>query len=177
MEYSSPTYDMPEFLNSSSGLKLTVRQVIEEILRFMQDEPRRQYKVTIGTDSDRLSDGRADFVTAIVVHRVGNGGRYFWRRLELGKFHTLRDRIIKEVLISLDFGKEVLTELKSLSDGAVANVSPPVQWEFEIHADIGENGPTKAMIQEVVGMIRAHNFEAITKPGSYAASNVADRHV
>jgi len=33
------------------------------------------------------------------------------------------------------------------------------------------------MIQEVVGMIRANNFEARTKPESYAASNVADRHV
>ena len=168
---------MPEFLNSSFGLKLTIRQVVHEVIRFMNAEPGRRYKVTIGTDSERLSDGRADFVTAVVVHRVGNGGRYFWRRLELGKFHTLRDRIIKEVLISLDFGKEVLLELKRFSDGAAANAQPPVRWDFEIHADIGENGPTKAMIQEVVGMIRAHNFEAITKPGSYAASNVADRHV
>jgi len=127
-------------------------------------------------------------VTAVVVHRVGNGGRYFWRRTELGKLHTLRDRIIKEVVISLELGKEVLTELKKFSDPA-AGENPelarpePVEWveipewEFEIHADVGENGPTKAMIQEVVGMIRAYNFEPITKPGSYAASNVADRHV
>ena len=168
---------MPEFLNSSFGLKLTVRQVVEEIIRFMKTEPRRHYKITVGTDSDRLTAGRADFVTAIVVHRVGNGGRYFWRRLELGKFHTLRDRIIKEVLISLDFGREILLELKKLSAEAGAGEILNLNWDFEIHADIGENGPTKAMIQEVVGMIRAHNFEAITKPGSYAASNVADRHV
>jgi predicted RNase H-related nuclease YkuK (DUF458 family) len=33
------------------------------------------------------------------------------------------------------------------------------------------------MIQEVVAMIRASNFQAKTKPESYAASNVADRHV
>lgn len=161
---------MSEFLNSSLGSKLTVRQVAEEITRFIKAEPRRHYKITIGTDSGCLADGRADFVTAVVVHRVGNGGRYFWRRLEAGKFHTLRDRIIKEVLVSLDLGKEILFELKELAAGA------PV-WDFEIHVDIGENGPTKAMIQEVVGMVRAHNFEAITKPASYAASNVADRHV
>jgi uncharacterized protein len=108
-------------------------------------------------------------VSAIVVHRVGNGGRYFWRRFELGKFHTLRDRIIREVVISLDLGKAVLEELKK-TEGAP-------EWSFEIHADVGEHGETKAVIQEVVGMIRAYNFEAITKPGSYAASNVADRHV
>ena len=163
---------MPEFFSSSVGLKLTVEQVIAEIIRFMTADPKRRYKVTIGTDSERLSDGRADFVTAIVVHRVGNGGRYFWRRLEMGKFHTLRDRIIKEVVMSLDIAKEVLVLLE-----ADLKKKETLQWDFEIHADIGENGETKAMIQEVVGMIRAYNFEPKTKPGSYAASNVADRHV
>ncbi len=164
---------MPEFFNSSLGLKMTVRQVADEIVRFMKAEPKRKYKIMVGTDSERLMDGRADFVTAAVVHRVGNGGRYFWRRAQLGKFHTLRDRIIREVLISIDLGKGILTELRNLSDKSGAMP----EWDFEIHADVGENGPTKAMIQEVVGMIRAHDFEPITKPASYAASNVADRHV
>ncbi len=122
----------------------------------------------IGTDSERLSNNRADFVTAVVVHRLGNGGRYFWRRIEHHSIHTLRDRIIKEALISLDLAKEVLEELKKAS-------AP--EFDFEIHVDVGEHGPTKPMIQEVVGMIRANNFEAKTKPESYAASSVADRHV
>ncbi len=191
----------------------------------MKAEPLRRYKITIGTDSELLTGGKADFVTAVVVHRVGNGGRYFWRRVEAGpvrsnrasgpegthaesvsatsngagKFHTLRDRIIKEVLISLDLGKEVLIELRKLTTStviaspygakqsteiaSVASLSrndalqSGLHWDFEIHADVGENGETKAMIQEVVGMIRANNFQPITKPGSYAASNVADRHV
>jgi predicted RNase H-related nuclease YkuK (DUF458 family) len=160
--------------NSSYGLKLTLPQVVAEIVSFMKTEPLRRYKITIGTDSELLTDGRADFVTAVVVHRVGNGGRYFWRRLEAGKFHTLRDRIIKEVLISLDLGKEILLGLKNLVREGGADFS---RWDFEIHADVGENGETKTMIQEVVGIIRANDFKPITKPGSYAASNVADRHV
>ncbi|RJQ28913.1 hypothetical protein C4571_02640 [Candidatus Parcubacteria bacterium] len=159
---------MPEFLNSSFGLKLTIPQVVEEILRFMQTEPKRSYKVTIGTDSQLLASGRVDFVTAIVIHRVGNGGRYFWRRLDSQKTHNLRDRIIREVLISLEIAKKLLTEFEG------TNIP---SFDFEIHADVGEHGPTSAMIQEVVGMIRANNFEAKTKPESYAASKVADRHV
>jgi hypothetical protein len=150
--------------------------VVQEVIRFMQEGPNYRYKITIGTDSERLADNGADFVTAVVVHRVGNGGRYFWRRAQLGKYHTLRDRIIKEVLLSLELGKLALLALKERSGAAFAE-GPVPQWEFEIHADIGENGPTKAMMQEVVGMIRAHDFAAITKPGSYAATNVADRHV
>jgi len=161
----------PDFFSSSLGLRLTAEQVVRELVGFMRAEPERKYKVTIGTDSELLSTKYADFVTAIVVHRVGNGGRYFWRRFELGKFHTLRDRIIREVLISIDVAKEVLAELKK-PDG-----DDLPEFEFEIHADIGENGPTNAVIQEVMGMIRAHNFEPKMKPESYAASNVADRHV
>jgi len=159
---------MPEFLNSSLGLRLTVPEVVKEIVAFMHSDATRHYKVTIGTDSELLAGKNADFVTAVAVHRVGNGGRYFWRRFTLGKFHTLRDRMIKEALISLDIAQGLLTELKK---------EPLPDFDFEIHADIGENGPTKAVIQEIVGMIRANNFEVKIKPFSYTASNVADRHV
>ncbi len=159
---------MPEFLNSSFGTRLTVKEVIEEIAAYMRGDPARRYKVTIGTDSELLAGKKADFVTAIAVHRVGNGGRYFWRRFELGKFHTLRDRMIKEALVSLEVAHGILSELKK---------SSLPEFDFEIHADIGENGPTKAVISEIVGMIRANNFEVKIKPYSYTASNVADRHV
>jgi predicted RNase H-related nuclease YkuK (DUF458 family) len=145
-----------------------VDEVVRTIVDFMKAEPEKHYKVTIGTDSELLHTKSADFVTAIVVHRVGHGGTYFWRRFELGKFHTLRDRIIKEVLISLEVAEKVLSELKKTTH---------VEFDFEIHADLGMNGPTKAIIPEVVAMIRASNFEVKTKPESYAASNVADRHV
>jgi hypothetical protein len=156
--------------NTPYGLKLTISQVAEEIIRFMEADKERFYKIVIGTDSDGLNSSAflVDFVTAIVVRRVGNGGRYFWRRAELGKFHTLRDRILQEVMLSLEAAKEILTVLKTFK-------TP--DFDFEIHVDVGEKGKTNTMIQEVVGMIRANNFEARTKPESYAASNVADRHV
>ncbi len=159
--------------SSSLGVRLTVGQVVHEIARFMKDEPNRFYKITIGTDSELLSDKTADFVSAIVVHRVGNGGRYFWRQSTLGKFHNLRQRIIREVVISLELATELLEELRLME----SNMHPKIAWDFEVHADVGVNGPTKEMLSEVVGMIRAYNFSAKTKPESYAASNVADRHV
>ncbi len=163
---------MEELFNSSFGVKLGIPQVVSEIIAFMQAAPEYEYRITIGTDSELLSSKQADFVSAIVVHRVGNGGRYFWRRGTLGKFHTLRDRIIREVLLSLDVARETLISLQKMEQEKALP-----KWDFAIHADVGENGPTKAMIQEVVGIIRAHNFEARTKPESYAATNVADRYV
>ncbi len=156
------------FFSSTLEARLTAAEVVREVISYMRSDSSRRYRITIGTDSELAADKDADFVTAIVVHRIGNGGRYFWRRFELGKFHTLRDRIIREVLISIDVAKEILTELQRF---------PLPEFEFEIHADIGANGPTRVMIQEVVGMIRANNFQAKTKPESYAATSVADRHV
>lgn len=84
------------------------------------------------------------------------------------KTHTLRQRIVREVLISLDVAKGVLGELKKFE---------LPKFDFEIHIDVGENGPTRQLISDVVSLVRANNFEAKTKPESYAATNVADRHV
>lgn len=154
--------------NNSFGLQLTPDQVIREIVTFVNLDRNRPYKIIIGTDSQRLADKTADFVTAIVVHRVGNGGQYFWRRIQNGqKYHTLRQRITQEVLTSLDIAKTILEKLKT---------AELPEFDFEIHVDIGNQGETKVMIQELVSMVRANNFEVKTKPDSYAASKVADRH-
>ena len=154
--------------NSSFGLKLDSQQIIRAISDFIDVAPECKYKIIVGTDSERRIGGKADFVTAIVIHRVGNGGRYFWRHIELTKIQTLRDRIWKEVLLSIDLSKELAVLLKN------AGLE---KCDFEIHVDVGENGETRSMIQELVGAIRANNFEVKTKPESYAASKVADRHV
>jgi predicted RNase H-related nuclease YkuK (DUF458 family) len=167
---------MNTFFNTSYGLKIEADQVVREIVEFIKNKPNAHYKVIIGSDSLRLGDNGADFVTAIVVHRVGNGGRYFWRRLALGKFYNLHDRIIQEVMLSIDTAKMILADMeKETKNYAESGIK--LNWDFEIHVDVGENGPTKNLIQEVVGMVRAHNFEPKTKPDSYAASKVADRYV
>ncbi len=163
--------------NTSYGLKINSDETVREILNFIKDKPNAHYKVIIGSDSLHLQDNGADFVTAIVVHRVGNGGRYFWRRLDLGKFYNLHDRIIQEVMLSIDTAKTLLRDLEQETKRQEQENGLKLNWDFEIHVDVGENGPTKNLIQEVVGMVRANNFEAKTKPDSYAASKVADRYV
>lgn len=164
------------FFNTSYGLKIEANEVVREILNFIKVKPSSHYKIIIGSDSLRLGNNGADFVTAIVVHRVGNGGRYFWRRLTLGKFYNLHDRIIQEVMLSIDTAKAILSDMEQETKRQEQN-GLKLSWDFEIHVDVGENGPTKNLIQEVVGMVRAHNFEPKTKPDSYAASKVADRYV
>lgn len=154
--------------HSSLGIPFSPNQIIENIIRFMQVDDKRKYKIIIGSDSEKISGDRADFVTAIVCHRVGNGGIYFWRRVQEGHCHTLRDRIWQEVLMSLAISKDFVERMKKQT---------ALAFDFEVHIDVGEKGPTRELIQELVGAVRANNFEARVKPDSYAASSVADRHV
>ena len=46
----------------------------------------------------------------------------------------------------------------------------------EIHLDVGENGKTKELIRDIVGMITGTGFAARIKPDSFGASKVADKH-
>ncbi len=46
----------------------------------------------------------------------------------------------------------------------------------EIHLDVGENGQTRDLIREVVGMVVGSGFDARIKPDSYGAMTVADKY-
>jgi len=141
--------------------------MLDRVREFVGVKKDAVYKIIIGTDSLGANTGSSDFVTALVVQRVGNGGKYFWRRLKHEPIFNFRDRIIKEVLLSLSAATEVLHILKDAG----------FDFEFEVHVDVGSNGRTSALISEVTGMIRGYNFPFKTKPESYAASSVADKHV
>jgi len=41
---------------------------------------------------------------------------------------------------------------------------------------VGEQGQTRDMVKEVVGLIKSNGFEPKIKPESFAASVVADRY-
>ena len=50
------------------------------------------------------------------------------------------------------------------------------KYDFEIHVDVGTVGPTRELIKEVTGMVRANGFSVKTKPESWGASTIADKH-
>ena len=157
--FISPTRGQRDFL-----------EVVADVAEFINEDAASQYKVVVGTDSEHNgSPQTADFVSVVVVHRLGRHGRYFWRRLNSIKTFDRHDRILKEAAYSLELAQQIVGQLRTrLADRL---------YDFEIHLDIGHNGPTKALIQEMVGMITGSGFTARIKPDSYAANKVADRHV
>lgn len=142
--------------------------VVDELIGMMEEDQRSEYEIVVGTDSHAASgDHEIDFVSAIVIHRMGKGGRYFWKRETEDDIYTLRDKIYKEAFLSFDLAKDLmeLLEEETLLD-----------YNLEIHVDVGQNGKTKDIIDEVVGMIIGSGFDVRTKPDSYGASTVADKH-
>jgi predicted RNase H-related nuclease YkuK (DUF458 family) len=154
--FNSPTYGT-----------LALSHVREKILFFLAQDPESKYELVIGTDSQPKNGSGIDFVTAIVIHRIGMGGIYFWRNTVNKKPMVLRQRIYEETALSLEMAETVLVLLHR--DGIT-------KYDVEIHVDVGKFGETREMINEIVGMIRGSGYAVKTKPDSYAASKVADRH-
>lgn len=146
--------------------------VIQTIQQFLSADDQSHYRLVIGTDShERKIGGKkvANFVTAVVMHRVGKGGRYFWRNGRHEKVNSLRHKIFTETSLSLETASILVPELNK----ALASKK---NWELEIHIDVGTVGDTREMIREVVNMVIGNGYKARTKPESFAASTVADKY-
>jgi len=166
-----------KFLSNTLG-EISVSEMITAIKNFIDESPKRSYKLVIGTDShEKNSTDDADssgskrevsLVTAVVIHRKGFGGKYFWYKQQPKRVYSLREKIKEETNASLLFALSFVPEVRKVLNGQ----SPML----EIHLDVGNKGETREMVNEVVGMITGNGFEAKTKPDSYAASKVADKH-
>lgn len=157
--------------------KMSQDEAIAEIASFIREDSKAFYNLAIGTDSHVVQDevrGRKNpkkstFVTALVIHRKGKGGRYFWIESKIENVPTLRDKIYTETMLSVTIAQNFIPNLKmALTNGE--------KYELEIHLDVGEKGETRDMIKEVTGIVVGSGFVARTKPYSYGASIVADKH-
>ena len=147
-------------------------EVVNHIETYLSQEPDASYRLVIGSDShERVLKGRkiANYITAIVVHRVGKGGRYFWKNGLKQQVNSLRQKIYQETILSLDLAKYLVPQINK-------KLKNHNNWDLEIHIDIGPSGDTRTMIKEIVGMVAGYGYKASIKPDSFAASKVADKH-
>lgn len=145
--------------------QLSYDRMVTDLLDYVAEEPDAKYKLIVGTDSHTRTD--LCFVTAIIIHRLGKGARFYYRRRHQQKIRSLRQRIFYETAISLTLAERLAGSLAEQGK-ATLNV--------EIHLDVGEHGETKDLIRDVVGMVVGSGFHAEIKPNSYGASKVADRY-
>lgn len=153
-----------EFVSPTKGI-LTFEQAFDDIIAFMQEAPNSRYELIIGTDSQLREE--TCFVTAIIVHRVGKGGRYYYSREKENIGRNLKQRIFYETAKSLGVASRLAERLAQNGFGDL---------NVEIHLDVSRNGETRELIREVIGMVTGTGFRAKIKPESYGASKVADKH-
>ncbi len=145
--------------------RCSLDQMIAEIQSYIGQDRKAEYKVVIGTDS-QTRERETLFVTAIIIQRLGKGAIFFYTRKSHPAMKDLRYRIYRETEYSLQCVE--LLKQKGFFDFSV-NIP------MEIHLDVGQQGETRKLIQEVVGWVTAVGYTAKIKPESYAASAVADR--
>jgi predicted RNase H-related nuclease YkuK (DUF458 family) len=151
------------FTSPSKG-EMSLEAVFADIMEYVGQERDAEYRLIVGSDSQTRDD--QTFVTAIIIHRVGKGARYYYHRQHSRALHSLRQKIMYETSLSLAVSSwlaELLAEEES-------------DLDIEIHADVGVEGETRGLIREVVGMIVGSGFTPHVKPESFGASTVADRY-
>ncbi len=156
--------DKIKFISPTKGA-LSLKQVLCSILDFMKEKPDERFNLIIGTDSHTKEE--SCFVTAIIIHHIGKGARYFYHKKKQRKVVSLRQKLFYEAALSLDTAGKVA---KYLAENGHAELN------VEIHLDIGEAGDTRILIKELVGMVTGSGFSAKIKPDSSGASKVADKH-
>jgi predicted RNase H-related nuclease YkuK (DUF458 family) len=140
--------------------------VLDDLESFIQEKPSSDYKIVIGTDSQTDSQSTV-FVTAIIIHRVGMGARFYYYRNSAKPINDLRYRIYSET----DYSLKLMEYIERNGFSTVV-----AKWPVEIHLDVGPKGETRKLIQEVVGWVTSVGYKAIIKPDAYGASSVADRY-
>ncbi len=156
-----------QFRSPTQG-EMNLAGLVDRAVEFIKAENNSHFRIVIGTDSELVTPGVAHFVSAVVVHHVGHGGVYFWGGVNKDGIKDLRQRMYEEATYSLTLAQRLIEEFRKRD--------LPLEKIVEIHVDVGEAGETRAMISEIVGMIKGSGFLCRTKPESFAASNVADRH-
>ena len=151
------------FISPTKG-RLSFEQVFKDMMEYMMSEPDSKFKLIVGTDSQFKEE--ICYVTAIIILREGKGGRFYYAKERERSKISLKQRIFIETSKSLTIAARLAEKLagNGWSD-----------LNIEIHLDVGEQGKTKEIIREVVGMVTGSGFGARIKPDSYGASKVADK--
>lgn len=160
---------MNDFFISPTKGKVSFAQMTNEIIKFVIEKPGKSYQLIIGTDSEGKEFPL--FVSAVVIYRTGEGGRFFYKKIKGRKKYTLRTRIYEETMMSLSLAIKIRENLEK----ELIKISPKNYKNLEIHTDIGQTGETKEMIKEIVGMVKGNGFEVKIKPEAFGATAIADR--
>ncbi len=143
---------------------ITFEEMFKIIKAFIKERPDMEYHISIGTDSQNHDLTKT--IRVVAVHRVGNGGIFFYEEKKIKKITNLHQKLLYETNASLSLAARLAEKFKNEN----------FNYEISIHVDAGSNGPSKKMIPEISAWVRACGFDCKTKPESYTASSIANKY-
>lgn len=152
--------------------RINYDQMIDIIAEFVLREPNADYEFTVGTDSQ--NSNHTKMVEVIAVHRVGNGGIFFYNIEHLQRISNLKQKITTETGRSLELADGLVKDLEFVLMKHDVDINE-LNIRFMIHCDIGHNGKTKALIREITTWVTACGYDCAIKPESYCASGIANK--
>lgn len=136
---------------------------IDDIKEFIRTTASGGQEVYIGTDS--LQSGRyTQFVTVVAILTPGKGGRAAYKKDRVPKIRSLRERLLREVWLSVELGLQVTDFVPGRLTVAV-DANPDLRYA------------SSRYIQELVGLVVGQGFKVQVKPESLAATHIADHAV
>lgn len=141
---------------------LVITDIASQVQETLSDGTR---EVHIGADSQQCGKW-TEYVVVIVLLKKGSGGRVFYARERVPRINSLRERLMKEVWMSVNLGLELNPIIGELHD-------------LTIHVDANPNIKFKSSnyVKELTAMVVSQGFKSILKPDSWAASHLADHIV
>ncbi|MFC1503951.1 ribonuclease H-like YkuK family protein [Spirochaetota bacterium] len=143
--------------------QFTLKQAAREIKDYIKADQDKVYNFVIGTDSVSHHN-KTIFVTAMIIHRIGKGARFFYTRRRTNYAMDIYSRLLQETYDSIKVMKEIeKTEiLYSINN-------------FSIHIDVGNNGKSRQVLHDCINYVKGFGYDCKVKPEAFVASNVADR--
>ena len=74
-----------------NGERVSLDEIAKLIAGYLSQNVHNQYKITVGTDSQNFD--KTKIVEVIAVHRVGQGGIFFYRINYTARIDNLRQKI------------------------------------------------------------------------------------
>lgn len=158
-----------------------IEEPITDYLEKLFDEQNlknHMLKVSIGTDSQKISKTMYKFATVILISMsedlgggvvVGRGGmiisNVFTNTFKKTDKELVNERMVYEVGKSIEVAYEIapLLDLYEIKLEIHADINPDPRWE------------SNKALQSAVGYILGMGYSFKVKPSAWAASNVADR--
>ncbi len=138
---------------------------IEDIRALFKEVMTRDKGVHIGSDSQQ-NVHNTEFVTVVAILTPGKGGRVFYCQESVPRIKSLRERLMREVWMSVELGLQV-------------NELIPSDCELTVHIDANPNVKFKSStyVKELTSMVVGNGFKAMLKPQAWCASHAADHVV